>query len=47
MYKYQLEILINNQWIIDIRYYTGIIPTNDWRLCDIPNKRRNAILLTN
>jgi hypothetical protein len=35
------------EWIEDIRYYYDIIPLDDWRLCDIPNKRRNAKLLTN
>lgn len=44
MYKYQVEIYINNKWIIEIRLYNIIKDLNDFDLSN-HKSRRNAKLL--
>ena len=43
--KIQIEMFINNSWISEIRYYIVQKDLSAFDLCDIPNKRRNAIII--
>ncbi len=48
MYKYLVDMYTdidgtgNYQWVTDIRFYNGVKDLNDFDLCDVPNKRKNA-----
>lgn len=42
MFHYQVEIFINNNWILQDRYYYVQKKLNDFDLHDIKNKRRNS-----
>lgn len=44
MYKYSVELYINNKWIIEYRYYNIIKNLNDFDLRNC-NNRRNAKLI--
>jgi len=51
-YKYSVELNKFNEvkqeyeWVTDIIYYSGKKDLNDFDLCDVPDKRRNAKFLS-
>jgi hypothetical protein len=54
MFKYKYSVELNKfneakqeyEWVVDIRFYNGRKDLNDFDLCDIPDKRKNAKLIS-